>query len=402
MINQKDIQKIEKTIGYCFRDKSLLIQAFTRTSFVNEASQSRQGNYQSNEVLEFLGDSVLSLAIITKLLSEKARRYSHGLFTELNEGDFSNIKSHLSDKRNLSRSMDALGLARYLVMGEGDKVSRTFEQPSVKEDLFESIIGAVYLDSDGDLKAITASLERMLDITSYTKGTATGHSAKGALQEWCQDKKRRLPMPRYETKSESGPAHQRVFVRVCLIGERICAEGSGKNCSEADARAAEATLALLKKEETLGDVGADIDRDAQTKLRNYAAKNKLPYPEFRDLGESPKSTATDKIYMIECRFLGKSTVSEGVSKSDARMLSASEMLVLIGEKKAKPSKSGTIGDVKQSKQQKPAVKRAAAEKSAPKKADANKPKPTKASKEKPKPQRHTAKAPTVRAYHKKG
>ncbi len=338
MINQRDIQKIEEKIGYRFKDKSLLIQAFTRTSFVNEASHGRGEKYQSNEVLEFLGDSVLSVAIIKKLLSDKAGRYSHGLYTELNEGDFSNIKSNLSKKENLANSMDALGLAEYLIMGEGDKILKTYDQPSVKEDLFESIIGAIYLDSDGDLNVITASVERMLDISAYIKGTAANHSAKGALQEWCQSKKHRLPMPRYETKSESGPDHKKEFVRVCYIGDRICGEGKGKNCPEADAAAATAALKLLESEELNGGASAlCVDMDSQTKLRNYAAKNKLPYPEFRDLGESPRSTVNAKLYVIECRFLGKSTVSEGASKSDARMRSAEQMLIQIGEKKPRMS-----------------------------------------------------------------
>ncbi len=353
MINQKDIEKIEKAIGYRFRDKSLLIQAFTRTSFVNEAKGGVR--YQSNEVLEFLGDSVLSLAIIRRLLSDKARRYAHGLYTELDEGDFSNIKSHLSDKRNLSGSMDALGLAEYLIMGEGDKVSRTYDQPSVKEDLFESIVGAVYLDSDGDIGAITASLERMLDITAYIKGTAVSHSAKGALQEFCQNKKRRLPLPHYETKSESGPAHMKEFVRVCYVGDRIVGEGRGKNCAEADAAAAAAGLNRLESEENAGSVSTTgIDPEAQTKLRNYAAKNKLPYPEFRDLGESPRSTAGEKIYVIECRFSGKSVVSEGMSKSDARMRSAEQMLIEIGEKKT--AQSTMLKKAKITKAQAPAPK----------------------------------------------
>ncbi len=349
MIKPKDIEKIEKTIGYRFHDKSLLIQAFTRTSFVNEASQARLGRYQSNEVLEFLGDSVLSTAIITKLLSEKAKRYAHGLYTELNEGDFSNIKSHLSDKRNLSRSMDALGLAEYLVMGEGDRTSGIYEQPSVKEDLFESIIGAIFLDSNGDLKVIGSSVAKMLDVSAYIKGTATSHSAKGALQEWCQNKKRRLPMPRYETESESGPAHQKVFVRACYIGDVLYGKGSGKNCSEADAAAAASAIELLKEEEQAGrGAGSGVDRDAQTKLRNHASKNKLPYPEFRDLGESPKSTDAMKVYAVECRFLSKVSVSEGLSKSDARMKSAAQMLEMITsvEKEKKPKAQRPQGDIK--------------------------------------------------------
>ena len=99
---RKYIPEIEKTIDYTFRDKSLLKQAFTRTSFCNEHSKESEIPYESNEVLEFFGDSVLSAAIITLLLKEHTKKYEHGIKTKLKEGDFSNIKSKLSDKKNLS------------------------------------------------------------------------------------------------------------------------------------------------------------------------------------------------------------------------------------------------------------------------------------------------------------
>ena len=112
---EENIGKIEKILGYSFRDKTLLRQAFTRTSFCNEKNSSGH-EYQSNEVLEFFGDSVLSCAIIGVLLNAYTKRYPYGIKTELNEGDFSNIKSKLSDKKNLSDSMRELGLQKFLRM----------------------------------------------------------------------------------------------------------------------------------------------------------------------------------------------------------------------------------------------------------------------------------------------
>ena len=91
------IPEIEKKIGYVFRDKSLLTQAFTRTSLCNEQDKRETVRYSSNEVLEFIGDGVLSLAIITVLISRNMTRYEYGVFTPLGEGDFSNIKSKLSE-----------------------------------------------------------------------------------------------------------------------------------------------------------------------------------------------------------------------------------------------------------------------------------------------------------------
>ena len=89
------IINIEKKIGYTFKDKSLLIQAFTRSSFCNEHRVRGGREIISNEVLEFFGDSVLSTAIISMMLKEKTERYEHGVYTKLNEGDFSNIRSKL-------------------------------------------------------------------------------------------------------------------------------------------------------------------------------------------------------------------------------------------------------------------------------------------------------------------
>ena len=165
--NNFDILEIERIIGYTFKDKSLLLQSFTRTSFCNEHNGHGE-EYQSNEVLEFFGDGVLSVAIISFMLNECTARYSHGIKTELNEGDFSNLKSKLSDKQNLSKSMKALGLQKYLRMGEGDAKLGIADEPSVMEDLFESIIGAIYVDSDMSMEAVIKSVTGMLDMLSIS------------------------------------------------------------------------------------------------------------------------------------------------------------------------------------------------------------------------------------------
>jgi ribonuclease-3 len=147
-IFENNIPEIEKKIGYTFRDKSLLRQAFTRGSFCNEINKREKENYKSNEVLEFFGDSVLSAAIVTALIKQKTKRYPHGINTDLNEGDFSNIRSKLADKKNLSDNISRLGLEEYLIMGEGDKKLEIWRERSVREDLFEALIGAIYIDSN--------------------------------------------------------------------------------------------------------------------------------------------------------------------------------------------------------------------------------------------------------------
>lgn len=331
---KKYIPEIEKKIRYKFKDKSLLMQAFTRTSYCNEKNRGKSRGASSNEVLEFFGDSVLSTAIVSLLLRSKTERYEYGIYTELREGDFSNIRSKLSDKSNLARTTAALGLQKYLLMGEGDGKLGIENEPSVMEDLLESIIGAVYIDSGMNIGTVIGIVEALLDVEEYANSqSAPMQSHKNALQEWCADKKRRLPAPVYKTVSESGPDHRKVYERACYIGERLCGTGVGKNQKLADAAAAEAALKLLMSEDKKASQTAI---ESLTKLKEYAVKNKLASAEFRDLGESESSTADSREYVIECRFAGKSACGRGPSKQDARALAAEALLAeLQGEEEAK-------------------------------------------------------------------
>ena len=243
---EKNIELIESKLGYTFRDKSLLRQAFTRSSYCNEHRGKGGVKYMSNEVLEFFGDSVLSTVIIGLLLEEKTERYEYGIRTELGEGDFSVIRSNLSDKRNLSVSMAELGLQRFLIMSKGDEQEGIADEPSVMEDLFESIVGAVYIDSGKDMRVATALVRGMLDLSSYSKSEgAPVQNAKGQLQEWCADKKHRLPVPKYITVSESGPDHNKTFTAAVYLDSNCIGEGSGHSKKQAEQEAAKNALKLF-------------------------------------------------------------------------------------------------------------------------------------------------------------
>lgn len=242
----KSIKDIETTLGYTFRDKSLLRQAFTRASFCNEHNYGEREPYQSNEVLEFFGDSVLSMAIVTSLIKTKTERYSKGIKTELEEGDFSNIRSHLADKKNLSDNIRRLGLEKHLIMSDGDKKLGIGSERSVMEDLFESLIGAVYIDSDFDMDAVTLVVEKMLDLSVYlTKSKGAMQSYKNMIQEWCADKSRRMPPPVYEKRAESGPDHNKSYTCVCIVGGKELGEGTARSVKLAESEAARAALEAL-------------------------------------------------------------------------------------------------------------------------------------------------------------
>ena len=358
----KSIPEIEKKIGYTFKDKSLIKQAFTRSSFCNEHKGQGKRRLVSNEVLEFFGDSVLSTAIISLMLKEKTERYEHGVYTQLDEGDFSNIRSKLSDKRNLSGSMALLGLQKYLLMGEGDAKLGVENEPSVMEDLFESIVGAVYIDCGMNIDRVIKVVSKILDTSVYFSAEAAPiQSYKNALQEWCADKKHRLPAPVYKTVSESGPDHKRVYERAVYVGDRLVATGKGKNQKIADSAAAEAALEILKGE---NQPKKEINLDSITKLKALAVKNKQPSPEFRDLGESEKSTPASREFVIECRLMGKSACAMGNSKQEARAKAAEKLLSIFDAENA-PAKmqKSKPAPKKQNKAKKPLVKAKNARKS---------------------------------------
>ena len=334
------IREIEKKIDYEFEDKSLLRQAFTRNSYCNEQNARGGAAIQSNEVLEFFGDGILSAAIITFMIRDCAERYENGIRTRLDEGAFTNIKSKLSDKKNLSKCMMSLGIQKYLLMGEGDEKLGIENEPSVLEDLFESVIAAVYIDSGMKMEAVLKTVVRMLDVSEYISSPGAEASAKNLLQEWCADRRRRLAAPRYETLSESGPEHKRIYERACYVGTRLCGTAKGKNRKIADALAAKAALELLMSEEKRALAG-EVNDEAVLKLRGFAARQKKPYPEFRDLGEV-REDGVGAVFAVECRFDGRVKRSEGYSKREARALAAAEMLREVhsgtSEKRRKPQR----------------------------------------------------------------
>ena len=346
---------IEKTVSYTFRDKSLLAQAFTRTSYCNEVGCRERVLPQSNEVLEFFGDTVLSCAIITHLLEKKTERYEHGIKTSLNEGDFSNIKSKLSDKKNLSLAIKRMGLEKFLRMGEGDRKLGIMNEPSVMEDLFESIVGAIFIDSEMNMNAVLKAVGAMLDLNEYMAGKPPIQSAKNALQEWCDDKKRRLPHPRYETLKEEGPDHKKEYERACFIGERMVARGRGKNLKLADAAAAENALSVLKSEDekknkansslqsTTTPTVKEVNKKQNTKgvinkqnpskkshapidsaeldtavayLKKVSTEKKVLSLGYRDLGSSVIDGVSE--HKILCDFLDFSTPGVGKDRLEAR------------------------------------------------------------------------------------
>lgn len=173
MFDQERINDIQNMIGYTFKNKELLEQAFTRRSY------SMENGGEDNEVLEFIGDSALNMVMV-KILSEEfgyfnkiEKRIAYYYSTKVYDGTFSSnkdegelteIKKRLVRKSTLSNAIDNLELQYYLVMGKGDRKRHVERSNSTKEDLFEAIIGAIALDTSWDIKTIQEVVENIIDI----------------------------------------------------------------------------------------------------------------------------------------------------------------------------------------------------------------------------------------------
>lgn len=205
----------ELILGYKFKDVDLLQKAFTHASYSNEHKT------DSNERLEFLGDSVLGFIVADYLYSDKA---------ELNEGEMTKEKQNIVSSCPLSEVIDELDLSRFLLVGES--IDKNKLPKSVLENLCESIIAAIYLDG-GIEEARKFIFEKLLyrhkkeeNISNY----------KSALQEYAQSKK--MGTPKYELVSRTGPDHNPQFTISVSVGGKIISVGSGKNKSEASQSAA--------------------------------------------------------------------------------------------------------------------------------------------------------------------
>ena len=212
-------------LGHAFREARLLQQALTHRSFSSD----------HNERLEFLGDSVLNLAV------------AHILFEQLStlpEGDLSRVRANLVKQDTLHNLALEMGLSACIRLGEGELRSGGARRASILADALEALIGAVYLDggyaaAQGLVRRLFGQLEIRPDMQAAAK------DAKTELQEWLQARK--IPLPRYTVIATSGAAHRQTFEVACEVSElRQYGRGSGSSRRAAEQAAAAALLDILK------------------------------------------------------------------------------------------------------------------------------------------------------------
>lgn len=325
-MDDNDLNNIETLIGYEFDERMLLQQAFIRRSY----SQERGG--QNNEVLEFIGDRALDLVVVKKLAdiygsydknSEFASRY--------NEGKLTKLKEKLVERSMLARRIDALGLADYLIMGKGDISNNVQNEDSVKEDLFEAIIGAVALDCDWDIDIIQDVVETMLDIEFYLdNGFDDENNYVALVQQWLQNEYNLIPVYEFSEYDEG----YECFLQLPDIDEEFSGEGYSKSLARMNA-AADAYAYLEENGyliTMLDEIGEPCEERAVSQLNELAQKGYIDFPEYEF--EEDYDEDGNPLWTCVCSIDGYDICYENTcsSKKAAKQASAYEMLLdVLGE-----------------------------------------------------------------------
>jgi len=220
---------IEEKLKYSFADKQLLLLSFVHRSFFNEH---RGLLKEHNERLEFLGDSVLGLIVSDYL-------YTH-LPTEP-EGHLSHQRAHIVEASSCVQLLNQLDVACYILLGKGEKMNDGRGRETIFADVFEALIGAVYLD--GGMEAAKAFFFVHFSETMAEHLKKPLRNWKAELQDFSQKKYQKPPL--YKTLKESGPDHSKVFHVTVCISDVDFGEGVGASKKEAEQAAAENALSKL-------------------------------------------------------------------------------------------------------------------------------------------------------------
>ena len=222
----------ESILNHRFVNQTLLQQALTHPSYLNEARQEGATDYQR---LEFLGDAVLGLLLADLLYQQ---------FPGLPEGDLSRLRSSLVDQPRLAGLAVDAGIASLILMGKGAEREGGRTNPSILADVFEALIGAIYCDAG--FVAVQKVIKQIYTplVAAIGSGASAQHDAKSELQELLAARKQ--PTPVYNLVDQQGPDHDRLFSVAVVVDGTVLGQGQGRSKKAAQQSAAEAALARLR------------------------------------------------------------------------------------------------------------------------------------------------------------
>lgn len=228
-VSKKVLSYLEQKINYEFKDKTLLQEALTHSSWAHEGKNEKV----SNERLEFLGDSVLSLVISEYLYKNRK---------DLEEGSLSKYRAEIVCEPSLARCARKIELGSFLRMGKGEEISGGRDRDSILADAMEALLAAVYLD--GGLEAVRrVILDLFKEIIDEVLKGIIYRDYKTRLQEVVQSME--VGKITYELVEEIGPDHNKTFVTQVKIGDVVLGIGQGKSKKESEQAAAMEALSKL-------------------------------------------------------------------------------------------------------------------------------------------------------------
>lgn len=227
------LSELEARIGYQFRDKQLLKQAVTHSSYTNEQRINRAANY---ERVEFLGDAVLEL-VSSEFLFYK--------YPDITEGELTKMRASMVCEPSLAFCARDIELGEFLLLGKGEKCTGGRQRESITSDAMEAMIGAIYLD--GGMEAAKDFINRFILSDLETKQLF--YDSKTNLQELIQGKWKKDFQ--YVLVEEAGPEHNKTFSVEVLMDAVMIGKGSGRTKKAAEQQAAYQALMMLREREDL-------------------------------------------------------------------------------------------------------------------------------------------------------
>lgn len=226
----RNLKQLQSELSIPFRNPDLLKQAFTHSSYVNEH---RMGQHKDNERIEFLGDAVLELTV-SEYLYEK--------YPDRSEGELTKLRASIVCEPSLVGFAEQLQFGAYVLLGKGEELTGGRTRPALLADVFESFIGALYLDQG--LEVVRTFLQRHMFPYLPEQGRLLTADYKTLLQEHTQQQS--LGPLEYRIVDERGPAHERVFIAEVFLQDRKLGQGAGRSKKEAEQHAAARALEALK------------------------------------------------------------------------------------------------------------------------------------------------------------
>lgn len=224
----ENILNFQKEIRYEFRNKNLLINALSHSSYANERKNPRG----SNERLEFLGDSVLSVVVSDFLYKN---------LDSVAEGDLTKLRASLVCEKSLHVFAQQINLGKYILLGKGEENTGGRERPSILADAFEAVIAAIYLD--GGMEAARNHILRFIPENPVNGTKMAFGDFKTVLQEIVQ--KNPEEKVEYVLIGEEGPDHNKRFVVEVMLNSQVIGKGKGRSKKDAEQLAAKEALELM-------------------------------------------------------------------------------------------------------------------------------------------------------------